>query len=453
MSKANGLIIRIKNWITQFVKYVTVGVWSDSRSVWNVSLIKVANLSVRLFFDAGLHTKACALTYRTALAIVPALALLLAIGRGFGLQDLLKEQLLQHVPNIQQQALDAMLGFVESYLDKSSGGIFIGVGIVFLLWTLISLLRNIEVTFNEIWQAPKNRSLLRSLADYLAILIIIPILIICTSGISIFMSTSLGQIIPFEIAKPAVEFLIEIVGFIFSWMLFAVTYVLIPNTKVRFKNAIIPGIIIGTTWQILQWLFLNGQLYVANYNAIYGSFSLIPLLLIWIQLIWLFTLIGSVLCFAIQNIDNYNYGNDIEKISINYRHQIAIAIMSIVAKRFKLSMPPLTPIEISRHHHLPINLVVPELLRLRELGFISFIDAPDKELSDRPVQPAVNVYDLTVSSMVGHMMTYGTSDFIPGFNNEYDQIREENIKIYEQLFSCNDSKRLIDIDIKLYSKH
>lgn len=438
--QANGLFAR-------WCKYVTNGVWNDSRSDLKVSIVKIINLTVRSFLDGGLQAKACALTYHTVLAIVPALALFCAIGRGFGLQNFLEEQLILKVPS-QAQIIEEAFVFVDSYLDQASGGIFIGIGIVFLLWTLISLLRNIEKTFNKIWQAPENRSFLRMTADYLSILIIIPILLVCTSGISIFMSTSLSKLLPFEITKPAIEILIDALGVLLSWLLFVATYIFIPNTKVKFKNAIVPGIIVGTACQVLQWLFLSGQLYVSKYNAIYGSFSLIPLLLIWIQLIWLFTLIGGVLCYAIQNIENYNYGSNIKNISMSYRCQVTIAIMSIIAQRFKSSLPALTPIELAQHHHIPINLVTPVLQRLCKMGLVTFVDTPDKEQNDRPVQPAGDVNSITVADMMNRMMKFGSTDFIPGFYDEYPQIKEETDKLALQILNCSGSKCLVDIDIK-----
>ena len=442
-------ILRIKDLVVKQFKYVVSGVWNDTRTGLKVSLIKIINLSVRSFLDGGLQGKACALTYHTALALVPALALFCAIGRGFGLQDFLKNILIQQIPS-QAQALDAAFGFVDSYLSNASGGLFVGVGIIFLLWTLISLLRNIEKTFNKIWQTPKNRSFLRMFADYLSILIVIPIMLLSTSGITIFMSTSISQYLPFEITKPAIELLIDFSGIVLSWLMFTATYILIPNTKVRFKNAIIPGILVGTACQVLQWLFISGQLYVSKYNAIYGSFSFIPLLLIWIQLIWLFTLIGGVLCYAIQNIDNYNYGSDIKRISVKYRCQVTIAIMSIIAKRFKASLPPLSPKDIAKRHHIPINLVIPVLLRLRDMGLVNFVDAQDKELNEHPAQPAIDVENLTVADMMTKIMDYGSRDFVPGFYDEYYQIKKETEMLATKISEYKDSKRLIDIELKDY---
>ena len=111
--EVHNFVYRIKDLVVKQFKYVVSGVWNDTRTGLKVSLIKIINLSVRSFLDGGLQGKACALTYHTALALVPALALFCAIGRGFGLQDFLKNILIQQIPS-QAQALDAAFGFVDS---------------------------------------------------------------------------------------------------------------------------------------------------------------------------------------------------------------------------------------------------------------------------------------------------------------------------------------------------
>lgn len=448
MQKITHTTVRVKAWITKTIAYCTTGVWNDPRNSKKINAIKVVNLSVRSFLDGDLQSKASALTFSTLLAIVPALALLCAIGRGFGLQDRLMDQLIHQLPS-QAQVLETAFGFVDSYLSQASGGIFVGVGVLFLLWTVISLIRNIELTFNKIWQVPKDRSIWRMLTDYLAILLILPILLICASGISIFMSTSLSHLLPFGFMQPAVEIVIDFIGIALSWLFFAGTYMLVPNTNVKFKNAIIPGIIVGTACQILQWLFLSGQLYVAKYNAIYGSFSFLPLFLIWMQLVWLFTLIGGVLCYAIQNIGEYNYGDNIKNISDSYRDQTTIVVMAIIARRFKHSLEPMTLSQISLKYRLPVNLVTPEVLKLQEMGLVNFVDSPGKELNERPVQPAIDIDNLTVSDMIQKLMNFGSTGFIPGFADSYQTVETETEKINQMITAHTDTKRLIDLDIEL----
>ena len=134
---------RLKQRVMNFWTYCAGGVWEDKRDTVKVNIVKTLNLTVRTFMSTDLQSKACAMTYRTLLAIVPALALLFAIGRGFGFQNMLQNQLYQYLPS-QRRALEMAFSFVDSCLAQASEGLFVGVGIVFLLWTLISLLDSVK---------------------------------------------------------------------------------------------------------------------------------------------------------------------------------------------------------------------------------------------------------------------------------------------------------------------
>lgn len=448
-SNKSSLITRLTGKVKSGVDYCTEGVWNDSRQNWKISTVKVLNLSVRSFLSADLQTKACSMTYRTLLAVVPALALVCAIGRGFGLQNIIMEEMIKHFPS-QQTVLETAFGFVDSYLSQASGGIFVGVGVVFLLWSVISLIWSIESSFNDIWQVAKGRSIWRMATDYLAIILVLPILLICSNGLTIFMSTSLSKLLPYGFMQPTIEALFDGAGIVLTWLFFAATYMLIPNTKVKFRNAIVPGILVGSACQILQWLFLSGQLYVAKYNAIYGSFSFLPLFLIWMQLVWLFTLTGGVLCYAIQNINEYNYGDNIRNISISYRMKTTLAIMTIIAQRFKKSKPPMSLSQIANDYRLPLNLITPEVQKLRELGLVNFVENAGKDSADHLVQPAVDVSALTVGAVIDKLHDHGSDDFIPKFSENYSSVVSLCDEAFDSMDKAVSDKLLIEIPLNIH---
>lgn len=434
--------------LEHFWRYCSNDVWNDPRRSLKISIIKTLNLTARSFMSTDLQSKACSLTYQTLLAIVPALALVCAIARGFGFQDNIESTLIGQFPS-QAIALKAAFSFVDSYLKQASGGIFVGVGIVFLLWTLISLLRSVEDTFNTIWLVPKGRSIWRMTTDYLAIFLILPILLICGSGLTLFMSTSLSRLLPYGFLQPAIEALFDILSVLLSCLFFAGTYMLVPNTKVQFRSAIVPGILVGISCQILQWLFISGQMYVAKYNAIYGSFSFLPLFLIWIQLVWLFTLTGAVLCFSIQNIGEYNYGDNINRISDTYRFETTLAIYTIIAQRFHKGLQALSLTELSQQYQLPINLVSPIVNRLKQAALVNYIETPDTEHNYHPVQPSCDISSITVGEVIGRLATLGDSNFLPHFDKKYQAIIELWQNISQHLTSEISSTKIVDIDLNI----
>ena len=211
-------ISRLIAWSKRAYSYCSEGVWRDTRKSWRVKAVKIANLSVKGFLNSDLQTQACAMTFRMLLAIVPALALILAIATGFGFQNLLKEELYSYFPS-QHTALEAAFGFVDSYLSQASEGLFVGVGIVFLLWTLISLLMSVEDAFNVIWHV-QGRTMWRKATDYIAILLVLPVLMICSAGLSLLMSTTLRSIFDVDILRPAVEWLLDLGSLVFTALFF-----------------------------------------------------------------------------------------------------------------------------------------------------------------------------------------------------------------------------------------
>ena len=173
----NKLLINTKNTVLKVYDYCTMGVWNDTRDKLWINLIKTLNLLIGSFLDKKLQQKAASLTYNTVLAIVPVLALIFAIGRGYGFQNLLQRELFKYFP-AQKEALTTAFVFVDSYLEQSSQGVFLGIGIIFLLWTLISLMNNVEQVFNQVWNIRKSRSMERKITHYTAILTTLPILMI-----------------------------------------------------------------------------------------------------------------------------------------------------------------------------------------------------------------------------------------------------------------------------------
>lgn len=427
-------------------QYGTAGVWNERVNTTKVKLIKTLNLSVRSFMNTDIQSQACAMTYRTVLAIVPALAMLFALGRGFGLQALLENELYS-IFHAQREAINRMLAYVDSYLNQASEGVFVGIGILFLLWTLISLVSNVEDSFNAIWGVKTGRSIWRKVTDYTAMLLILPVLMICAGGLSVLMSSTLNAIFHFKFLTPLVSVLLEFGSWLFTWLFFTAVYMLIPNVKVKFLNAFIAGVMAGTGYLILQWVFVTGQMYVAKYNAIYGSVSFIPLMLIWLQLVWVITLAGAVLCYSSQNIFEFDFKDDVERISLRYREKVIMAVAVIVIRRFAASLPPLTQRDIIVGYRLPSRLVSSSLEALISAGVLSRVVIDEKkELYG--YQPAIDIDLLTVSSVRDRIEAAGRHGFIPLFDTMFPGV----VKIYDDLTAKIDEfaghVRLADISVE-----
>lgn len=423
-NKRNHLIVKLRRYGIRLWWYWTGGVWNETRSNWYVNLAKTVNLSVRSILDTNLQQKAAALTFNTMLALVPTLAMIFAIGRGFGFQNLIESEIFNFVP-VQREELSNVFTFVDSYLAQSSEGIFVGVGILFLLWTLISLLSNVEDAFNHIWGINKKRNFYRKVTDYIAIFFIIPILIVCTNGIKLFVLTMSSD----TFLSPVVEALLDIAPTVLTWLSFTLTFMLIPYTKVKLKYALISGFLCAIVFQLLQWLMVSGQIYVSKYNAIYGSFAFLPLLLIWIYLSWQVCLAGVVLTYSSQNIFRFNFRDNINEISQRYMTDVTIVILAIVAKRFCQQRPPYTKLDITEKYDIPIRLVGAVVDHLVDVKLLSSVIGKD----DREVayQPAFDLEHLTLRSAKERLRNWGKSGFIPSLQIKFEPTMRIIHKSYE----------------------
>lgn len=433
---------RIKGWFV----YCSEGVWTDTRNTFRVDMIKTINLSVRSFLNSDLQNRASALTYNTLLSIVPALALLFAIGRGFGFQNLLQTQLFKSFP-AQADAISTALSFVDSYLSQASQGVFVGVGLVFLLWTMISLMSNIEEAFNKIWCVTENRPIGRKVIDYTAIMFLLPVLMVCSSGISIFVSTAFVDNPRFGILSSSVKVLLDCAPFVLTWIAYTGMYLAFPNTRVKFKNALISGILAGTAFQILQFLFVSGQIYVSKYNAIYGSFALLPLLLIWLQLVWTITLAGAVLCYSSQNIFQFNFSNDISSISLNYRRKIAMAIITVIVHRFDLRLRPLGVTGFAAMYHLPSRLVTELITEMVDAGLLSVVVANENGTETTAFQPALDIDKLSLGFVLDKLNNHGADNFVPDFDSCFSAVLEKVDKCLHYAVEQGSETLLRDIPV------
>lgn len=443
--KKPGFFDRLIEKIKKQIEYVSSGVWSDPRKTMKVRLVKTINLTVQAFLNRDLQIKSMAITYQTVLAMVPALALLLAISKGFGFQDIVEKELYTYFPS-QSKALATALSFVDSYLAEASSGVLVGVGLVVLLWTLISLLSNIEDAFNNIWDLKAGRTTIQKIKDYIAIFLLIPVLMIISSGISIFMSSTVMAVVPFAFMTPLVNTLMELLPVVLTWGAFTLCFWLIPNTKVEFKFAAIAGAFCAVAFEIIQLLFLNGQIYVSKYNAIYGSFAFLPLLLIWLQLSWLLLLSGCGLTYSLQNVFSYNFFGNLTSISESYYREVLLVVTAVVYRRFHNGMSAPTRNGLSMKYGLPIRLVSSIADRLQRAGLIQLNESRDGN-DDPGLIPTTDTDKILVKDVVARVESAGMKDFIPEFNTTYKQALKELNDISLRMYEAAGDMLIRDLDI------
>ncbi|NDW11382.1 YihY/virulence factor BrkB family protein [Bacteroides sp. 214] len=428
----------MKKHITFLWEFLTEDIWRVTKhdvtskrfSLYNV--IKVIYLTANRFVNDKVSSKASALTYNTLLAIVPILAILFAITRGFGFSNLVESHLVSFFGGV-NETTETLLSFVDSYLSQTKSGIFIGIGLALLFWTVLNLISNIESTFNHIWNIKKERSMHRKITDYFSMLLFIPILLVLSSGVSIITGTILKQVEEYVMLAPFIKFLVKSIPYVLVWFMFTALYIFMPNTKVKFKHAFLAGVIAGTVFQIFQFLYISGQIWVTRYNAIYGGFAAIPLLLLWLQMSWTICLFGVELAYASQNIHSYSFDKDIRNISRRYKDFICILIMSLITKRFAANKTPYSANELSEQHKIPINLVQQTLFLLLEINLIHEVmtDAKSDEIT---YQPSMDTDKLDIATLMNRIESHGSEEFRIEYNPEFKGEWEAMLNLKEDYY-------------------
>ena len=377
----------------------------DTTAAWFfvVGLIRKLYISVNFFTTRRVIDMASALTYSTLLAIVPIFAVVFAIARGFGYSKYI-EVWFRDAFSSQPQAANTIIDFVNSYLVHTKSGIFLGVGLIFMLFTVLMLTANVEKTFNSIWQVKHPRSVYRIVTDYLAMLFLVPLVIVMTSGVSIVVATLAGQTGEIIVLGTVMGAVVDILPYVLMSVVFMVLYVFMPNTKVKFSAVIVPGILAGIAMQVLQMFYIHAQIFLSSYNAIYGSFAALPLFMLWVQISWTICLFGVELCYTNQNMDDFVPYTS--KLSHRYKLLLSGVLMTDICRRFADGLRPYTALELKKKTNIPIRITQDLLYNLVKVGLLSENSAEGKD-AEPTYQPALSLAKISLGAIVERLDSLG----------------------------------------------
>ncbi|MDR0394751.1 MAG: YihY/virulence factor BrkB family protein [Tannerella sp.] len=445
-----NIILRVSELFTWLIRFITYDIWRMTENEMSglkkgyIFIVKTIILALRGFKREDLFTKASALTYSTLLAIVPMLAVVVGIASGFGVRETVRESLYTYFPGHKIE-LGKAFDFADNYLSMAQGGVFIGIGLLLLLYTIVSLISTIENSFNEIWQVKKGRSWNRKITDYLAFFIILPAMITVSSGLSLFTSTMQNLFLDeYVFLTPVADFLLTLAPYVITVLFFTVLYILVPNTKVRFLNALAAGFVVGCAFQGFQLIYISGQIWVSKYNAIYGSFAALPLLFLWLQVSWILSLFGAEIAYASQNVKKFSFERDSKNISRRYEDFLLMLIASLIVKRFEKGETPYTADEISDANRIPIRLATDMLYLLAELGIITEVRPEEDERVVR-YQPALDINKISVSFLFRKRDEYGSENFKIDISCKFRKEWQALLKTRDDMYAPNDNILLKDL--------
>ena len=375
--------------------------WRISTFLTDILLktVAIVVVSIDRFVKDASTISASALTFYSTLSFIPAVALILAIARGFG-ADKAFENWLKEQTYTNPEVMQWVMNIASKALDNTQSDLIAGFGILLLLWAVVRMLSSTELAMNRIWGVKKGRGLVKKFTDYMSIMFIAPILVLLISSMNVFMMSSLQEYAMDEgvlsYASAALKAILTLVPYVLVWFLFVFLYMFMPTTPVKFKYALVAGIVAGTIFQIVQWFYIRFQVGVSSYNAIYGGLAALPLLLVWLQLSWSIVLWGTELCYIMRNrhflyrnamnadnrwVDNVELTIRMLKyISEQYTHNNGGPTLAMICKKLRMSSSK-------------VRVVLQELVDKRVLVEV-------KDDDDVSYFPAVDFHHLSLADVI-----------------------------------------------------
>ena len=400
--------------ITDFIQSHIWELPLDQLPRWQSPLIKqvrVLILAFKGFNRDKCQLRAAALTFYSILSLIPILAMVFGIAKGFGFEQTLELLLQEKIASrdmVAQEGLDWVISKAKLLLESTRGSLIAGVGLIVLMWAATRVLRHIEAALNDIWEIKNSRPWIRNFTDLLSIMVVAPILFILAQSTTVFITAIIQDLSKGMELLGLLFLLMKLVPFGLIWLLFTMIYVVVPNTKVNFKSALVAGVIVGTTFQLSQWIFFKSQMGISKYNAIYGSFAFLPLLLIWIQTAWLILLLGAEIAFANQHINRYEFALGSQEVKPSFKKLVTLLITNLLVKNFVEAKSSLTAEEISAILHAPVRLVRQCITDLMNSKIIN--EVGKKNSQDTSYQPARSVENLSVSFVLQAIDEHGLGD-------------------------------------------
>ena len=389
------------------------------RRIWEVDLkafppverlclryLRVFMLAGRGFLKDDCQRTASVLTYYSMLNTVPLVAVAFAIAQGFGLAKLVESQIIRIAEESGWQAdlTNQILHFSRSLLEQAKGGVIAGLGVIFLLWTVVSIMGKIEDSFNAIWEVRRPRTLARKFTDYFAMMALAPILLVISASITVLVSSHVEVVVK-EYASlgnltDVIFFLLSLLPYVAIWVLLTILYLVMPNTRVSIRSCIVGGVAAGTLFQVIQWAYIKFQIGVASYGAIYGSFAALPLFLGWLQTSWMIVLFGSELANADRNYETFGYHPDCDRLLPAERRLLLLRVFHLVARRFMKGEEPADATGISSSLRIPLRLVRHLLRDLIGAGLVAEVSGGETADSSSVFQPARSPEEMTIRGVI-----------------------------------------------------
>ncbi len=374
-------------------------------------LLRIGRQVVASPFNKEIFIHAGALSFKLVLSLVPMLALIFSVAKGFGVQETLEPIIMNNLIGVEggNDLIPKILEYVGNTNVKALGTI----GLIFMVYTAISMISGVEDSFNRIWSITKSRSFFRKFSDYLSVLTIGPLLLVITISLSAMLSsnTITQKLLEYGVFAGAMGFFFTVLPWLASIAVLTMLYIFVPNTVVKWPPALIAGTIAGICWQCNQILFIKFQIGVARYNAIYGTFASLPIFMLWIYAGWIIVLYGALLNHACQH-KNSLVGAFTQRLSFGDQEKVVLLVLTQLCREFDQGNKGSTASQLSNVFQIPLPLVNTALSRLTEQEYVTMVEeSSPKEPLFMPARPGSSI--LLADFFNSNKQCSPDSDFLP----------------------------------------
>jgi len=277
----------------------------------------------------------------------------------------------------------------------------------------------IEESLNEIWEIKKPRTLIRKFSDYMAMMVLGPVLLIISSSATVLVASQVkvivNKIAVLGVFSKVIFLLLNLLPYASIWVLLTMLYLIMPNSKIPIRSAILGGVVAGTIAQIVQWIYIKFQIGVASYGAIYGSFAALPLFLGMLQMSWMIVLFGAEIAYANEHYETFGFHPDYSQISVSSKKILMLRIFHLVTKKFAVGEKPLSLGQIAHAVEIPVRLVRQLLHELSEVGLV--VETAKGIKGEVAYQPGRTIENITVKFALDEYEKYGNTK-IPDYESE-----------------------------------
>ncbi len=375
---------------------------------WAVQFVRLVIVVARDLADGQLTLRAMGLVYTTLLSIVPLLAISFSVLKAFGVHNQVEPMLLSFLEPLGEKGVEISSRILD-FIENMNVGVLGSVGLALLLYTAVSLVHKVEEAFNFIWHVSRGRSIGERFSRYISALLVGPLLIFAALGVT---AAAMSLAVVREALQiEAISWLALQAGRLLPYALivgaFTFLYIFIPNTRVRVTAALVGGLIAGVVWQTAGWGFAQFVVASTRYAAIYSSFAIMILFMLWLYLSWLILLFGSSVSFYMQYPEYLVRNGGEMRLSNRMSERLALVIMSLIGRYHLEGRTPWSLDALSRELRMPIRTVDEVLIGLRDRQILTTTgDEPPGWL------PVRDLDQVSVKDVVDTVRTLGENNYL-----------------------------------------